>query len=72
MKFNYKKLASANHFWEKCTEAQLIEMLQDKIKWLVAHNKNYNNNQYFLILDLQEILTAIESEDEYVQWICNN
>lgn len=63
MKFNYKKLAAAKHDWEKCTEAQLIEMLQGKIKWLVTHNKNYNNNQYFLILDLQEILEAIESED---------
>lgn len=62
MKFNYKILEAAHHDWQKCTEAQLIEMLQDKIRWLVTHNKNYNNNQYFLILDLQEILEAIESE----------
>lgn len=66
MKFNYKKLAAANHYWEKCTESQLIEMLQGKINWLAAHNKNYNKNQFFLILDLQEILKAIESEAEYV------
>ena len=61
MYFNKEKLKESKHDWEKCTETQLIEMLQGKIDWLVTHNKNYNNNQYFLILDIQEILKALEN-----------
>lgn len=62
MKFNREKLKDASHDWEKCTDEQLISMLQAKINWLASHNKNYNNNQYYLILDMQEILTALEEK----------
>lgn len=60
MKFDRKKLKEARHDWEKCTNEQLISMLQGKINWLESHNKNYNNNQYRLILDMQEILMALQ------------
>ena len=60
MKFNKDKLKEARHDWQKCTNEQLISMLQAKINWLASHNENYNNNQYSLILDMQEILTALE------------
>lgn len=60
MRFNREKLKEARHSWEQCTDEQLISMLQAKINWLASHNKNYNNNQYYLILDMQEILTGLE------------
>ena len=61
MKFDRKKLKEARYDWEKCTNEQLISMLQGKINWLESHNKNYNNNQYSLILDMQEILMALQA-----------
>ena len=60
MEFDRKKLEEAGHNWEKCTNEQLISMLQGKINWLESHNKNYSNNQYSLILDMQEILMALQ------------
>ncbi len=62
MKFNKEKLKEARHDWGKCTNEELISMLQGKINWLASHNKNYNNNQYCLILDIQEILAALEEK----------
>ena len=61
MKFDRKQLKEARHDWEKCTNEELISMLQGKINWLASHNKNYNNNQYSLILDMQEILMAMKA-----------
>lgn len=60
MKFDREELKDARHDWEKCTDEQLISMLQAKINWLASHNENYSNNQYHLILDMQEILTALK------------
>ena len=60
MRFNREKLKEARHSWEQLTDEQLISILQAKVNWLASHNKNYNNNQYYLILDIQEILTGLE------------
>lgn len=60
MRFNREKLKEARHSWEQFTDEQLISILQAKVNWLASHNKNYNNNQYYLILDMQEILTGLE------------
>lgn len=61
MYFDIEELKKASHNWERCTENQLIEMLQGKINWLSTHNKNYTNNQYFLILDIKEILNSLKT-----------
>lgn len=37
----------------KLQDRTLLE-LKEKLKWLSTHNKNYNNTQYFTILDCLE------------------
>lgn len=37
-------------------EYEYIKEIKDKIDWLLAHNKNYTNIQYYKLLDIQEII----------------
>jgi hypothetical protein len=35
---------------------KFFKELKDKIDWLATHNKNYTKQQYYIILDIQELL----------------
>lgn len=41
-----------------------INTLKNKIDFLESHNKNYTKQQYYTILDLQEIIENLEKEME--------
>ena len=58
MKFNKKMLKYYGLQGMKNTE--LIEVLKNKIQWLLTHNKNYTNAQKCELVDVAEIIAAIE------------
>ena len=37
-------------------EYEYVKEIKDKIEWLITHNKNYTNEQYYKLLDIQEII----------------
>lgn len=39
---------------------EIIEQIKTKVKFLSTHNKNYNNTQYYTILDIEELLEKLK------------
>ena len=39
---------------------KIIEQIKTKIEFLASHNKNYNNTQYYTILDIEELLKELK------------
>ena len=42
------------------TNEEIIEQIKTKIKFLATHNKNYNQAQYYTILDIEELLKELK------------
>lgn len=45
--------------WDQWDDDELVKMLKDKLQWLVCNNKNYTKEQYWLINDVNEIVSAL-------------
>ena len=58
MKFNKKILR--HYGLQNMKNTELIEVLKNKIQWLLTHNKNYTNAQRCELEDITEIISAIE------------
>ena len=42
-------------------DLELLHVLNNKIQFLLTHNKNYTKQQYFELRDIAEIITALEA-----------
>ena len=42
------------------TNKEIIEQIKTKIEFLVTHNKNYNQAQYYTILDIEDLLKELK------------
>ena len=58
MKFNKNKLPFMN---KNIKNKDLVLMLHLGIKTLYRHNKNYTKEQWFIIMDLYDLIQALEA-----------
>jgi hypothetical protein len=42
--------------YEKAKKTRLLNKIKKKIDWLESHNKNLTKQQYFLILEIKDLL----------------
>lgn len=42
--------------YEKAKKTRLLNKIKKKIDWLESHNKNLTKQQYFLILEIKNLL----------------
>lgn len=61
MKINFENINK--YVREFKNEKELLEFVKDKIDFLYRNNKNYNQVQWVVIQDLQEIMNNVRSED---------
>ena len=43
----------------KTLDNEALQKLKEKIEWLSTHNKNYNKQQYYTILECLELIEEI-------------
>lgn len=60
MKIDNERLSAIGLNFETGQEAILY--LQNLLEWLESHNKNYNQEQYYKILDCLEIVKSMEEK----------
>lgn len=62
MKINQEKMRAvygANNKRE-FTEEEVIRLIKERVEYLTSHNKNYRNAQWVRLLDIEDMLDAIE------------
>lgn len=60
LKINNEKLSEYGFSFETMEDLYLYVLRS--VEWLESHNKNYNKEQYYRMLDLKDILDCIEVE----------
>ena len=60
MKIDNERLSAIGLNFETGQDA--IFYLQSLLEWLESHNKNYNQEQYYKILDCLEIVKSMEEK----------
>lgn len=60
MKINNERLSAIGLNFDSIQDA--IFYLESLLEWLKSHNKNYNQEQYYKILDCLEIVKSMEEK----------
>ena len=42
------------------SENDVIRLIKERVEWLTSHNKNYTQAQWVRLLDIEDMLDAIE------------
>ena len=61
MTIKFNKSILENYGLEKMRDFELLKVLNDKLQFLLSHNKNYTKKQYYELQDIAEIITAIRA-----------
>ena len=59
MTIKFNKSILKNYGLENMKDFELLKVLNDKLHFLLTHNKNYTKQQYYELQDIAEIITAI-------------
>ena len=60
LKLNDRNIDKSRMFDFAITESQIKRVLTENIDFLASHNKNLTKEQYYKILELQEIIKSIK------------
>jgi thermostable 8-oxoguanine DNA glycosylase len=60
LKLNDRNIDKSGMFDFAITESQIKRVLTENIDFLESHNKNLTKEQYYKILELQEIIKSIK------------
>lgn len=58
---NYEKIASETGITFESID-HMLDYLQRRVSLLATHNKNLNNQQYYAVCDIENILNGITTE----------
>lgn len=59
MKFNKEELKKQGLTGMK--NAELLQVIKNKMSYLVSHNKNYTKQQYYELTDINDLIQIIEA-----------
>lgn len=62
MEIRYRFLEECGIHLESQTPEGILNYAKEVVNWLSTHNKNYTNEQYYRILDLDTLLEGIEAK----------